>query len=85
MSPLPEVIRPNLGTLTAVHVDNSGILRFALNHEANLSFQTANHSNSHPFFPLDQHQQQCPVGGHRQTRKHDTWRSTEIAEFQRAV
>ena len=83
MPPLQEVVRPNLGTLTAVHVDNSGILRFAVNHQANLSFQTVN--NSHPFFPLDQHEQQCHVGGHRQTRKQGTWRSTEIAEFQRAV
>ena len=74
---LPEVIRPNLGTLTAVHVDNSGILRFAVNHRANLSFQTANHSNSPPFFLLDQQHQQCHVGGHRQTRKQGTRRSTE--------
>ena len=74
---LPEVIRPNLGTLTAVHMDNSGILQFAVNHEANLPFQTVN--NSHHFFPLDQRQQQCHVGDHRQTRKQSLNRESTIS------
>ena len=64
MSVLCYVIHSNFGRVTAVHVDNNGILQFAVNHQAKFSFQKVNYS--HHFFPLSQRQQE--VTGKQESR-----------------